>query len=227
MASSLNQYCYVPGTKTYKFGYNSIPNVSFSDAPGDADFTRTAMLHDGHKYRFYCFKGGSTDTMYQFAWNGSSYQWGEGNSIPELKITGLPDDADMSQFAMLHDGGSFRLYVKRLGSASIYQCAWNGSSYAFGANNSIKEIKIVGFPDDADLTRWDMLHDKSNYRFYCLSAIDGSKVYQGAFNYGDGYKYGHNSIPNLTMTENPPTSTCTTINMLYDGSNYRLYTPSS
>ncbi|PXF44961.1 hypothetical protein BWQ96_05261 [Gracilariopsis chorda] len=225
--TSLNQYCFVSGTKTYKFGYNSVPNVTVTSAPDDADFTRSAMLYDGQTYRFYCFKSTTKDTIYQFAWSGSSYVWGAKGSIPELTITGLPDDADLSQFGMLHDSGKYRLYVKKLGSASIYQCAWDGSSYAFGASGAIPEMAVVGFPADADLTRWDMLHDGSDYRFYCLSAIDGTKVYQGAFKYGEGYKYAHNSIPTLSMTESPPTSTCTSICMLHDGRNYRLYTPSS
>ncbi|HNG61479.1 MAG TPA: hypothetical protein PKZ52_16770, partial [Cellvibrionaceae bacterium] len=80
-AQSLNQGAYVPGTTTYQYGYNSIPNIQISGAPADTDFKRSAMLHDGSTYRLYFFKKNSTNTLYQFGWNGSVYQYGY-NSIP-------------------------------------------------------------------------------------------------------------------------------------------------
>ena len=49
---SLNQAAYVAGS-VYDFGHNSIPNIPFTGAPDDTDYSRWAMLHDGRDYRFY------------------------------------------------------------------------------------------------------------------------------------------------------------------------------
>eukprot|EP00178_Gracilaria_changii_P004674 TRINITY_DN17611_c0_g1_i1.p1 TRINITY_DN17611_c0_g1~~TRINITY_DN17611_c0_g1_i1.p1 ORF type:complete len:224 (-),score=16.63 TRINITY_DN17611_c0_g1_i1:198-869(-) len=221
MTFSLHQYAYVSGTTEYKYGHNSIPQVETAGAPDDANYARSAMLYGDNKYRYYCFKGSSTDTIYQFAWNGRAYEYGYGGAIPELKITGLPDDACPSKFAMLHDGGAYRLYVQKLGHPVLYQCAWNGSSYAYG-HNSIPEIKITDFPADADLNRWDMLHDGSDYRLYCMSFTNPTCVYQGAFS-GGSYAFGAKSIPKLTLTNSPDSVSYSEICMLYDGSTYRMY----
>ena len=49
----------------------------------------------------YEFYSPDNNKLYQFAWNGSAYQYGH-NSIPELTLTNIPADADASSFAMLH-----------------------------------------------------------------------------------------------------------------------------
>lgn len=225
MTMSLNQSAYVTGTNEYRYGYSSIPNVGFANAPEDANFARCAMLHGGDRYRFYCFKGSTQDTIYQFAWNGSAYEYGYEDVIPELSIAGLPPDADCSKFAMLHDGEDYRLYVRKLGEPVLYQCAWDGSCYTFGYK-SIEELSVTGFPTDADLSRWDMLHDGSTYRFYGMSYTCPTTLYQGAFSPEcSGYEFGHLSIPKISLVENPDTTTYSDIAMLHDGSNYRLYIP--
>ncbi|PXF41178.1 hypothetical protein BWQ96_09094 [Gracilariopsis chorda] len=227
MSFSLNQSAYVPDTTEYRHGYNSISNVCFVNAPEDANFSRCAMLYGGDRYRFYCFKGSSHDTFYQFAWNGSAYEYGYENIIPELSITGLPFDADCSKFAILHDGEDYRLFVRKLGAAVLYQCAWDGSFYTFGYK-SIEELPLTGFPADADLSRWDMLHDGSTYRLYCMSYTCPTTLYQGAFSAeSSSYEFGHQSIPKITLTENPESTTYSDIAMLHDGSDYRLYIPSA
>lgn len=216
------QFAYATGTSDYKFGHQSIPKVEITDAPADTNFSRSAMLHDSSKYRLYFFKGSTKDTIYQFVWNGSSYEWGYGGAVKEVKITGIPEDADCSKFAMLHDGSDYRLYMRKLGAASIYQFVWTGSSYEFGARGAIKEMQIIGFPDDADLFRWEMLFDGRDYRFYCIPCGSNGILYQGAFN-GSGYQYGHKSIPKLNVVGAPEGCDFRDFDMLYDGGNYRLY----
>ena len=73
---NLNQGAWVSGSDEYRFAYNSIPVIPITGAPDDANFARWAMLHDGADYRLYLFRGSSSDTLYQFAWNGSSYEYG-------------------------------------------------------------------------------------------------------------------------------------------------------
>lgn len=34
------------------------------------------MPHDGTHHRLHCFRGSTADTLYQFAWDGTSYAFG-------------------------------------------------------------------------------------------------------------------------------------------------------
>lgn len=102
---SLNQGAWVPGTDEYRFGFSSIPSIPITGAPADTNLARWAMLHDGSDYRLYAFRGSSSDTLYQFAWNGSSYAFGF-RSIPVLTLVGSPGDVDASSIRMLHSGGA-------------------------------------------------------------------------------------------------------------------------
>ena len=222
--SSLNQFAYVPGTTIYRFGHDSIPNIPIVGAPDDADLSRWAMLHDGSAYRFYAFKRGSNDTIYQFSFNGSAYAFGH-NSIPVLRLVDFPADADASSFAMLHDGQAYRLYLRRSGDPrTLYQSSWVAGSdtYRFG-HNSIPAMPIVGYPDDTDWSRWMMLHDGSAYRLYAFKG-NSAEFYQGSFNAERGaYEFALNSIPVLTLEGTPADSDTAHASMLHDGSAYRFY----
>ncbi|MGD1701186.1 hypothetical protein [Dapis sp. BLCC M229] len=93
----INQALYVPNSTTYKFLSDAGADLSVVDAPSDANWRRWSMLHDGSDYRMYCFKGTTSDTLYQFGWDGSSYKYGH-NSYRVLTISGIPDDADTSGY---------------------------------------------------------------------------------------------------------------------------------
>ena len=111
--TSLNQAAYVNGTSEYRFGHNSIPNMKVTGSPQSVGFGRVAMLHDGSTYRLYLPKFGSKDTLYQFGFNRATnaYEYGY-NSIRELKIVGMPADANTNSYSMLHDGQDYRLYMR-------------------------------------------------------------------------------------------------------------------
>lgn len=219
-AKSLNQASWLPGTQTYQFGYNSIPNMPITGAPADTDYNRSAMLHDGTTYRLYFAKTGSNTQLYQFGWNGSSYQYGY-DSIPNLTISGRPADANPADFAMLHDGTTYRLYMLSYDKTKVYQFGWNGSTYEYGYN-SIPSINITGAPADTNKFRWAMLHDGVEYRMYFGKYGDSTKLYQFAWN-GVSYAYGYNSIPVLTLDSVPSNSNTNVMNMLHDGSAFRFY----
>ena len=106
--------------------------------------------------------------LYQFAWNGSSYEYGH-NSIPEMSITGAPADTDYSKWAMLHDGNNYRLYFAKNGIIDkLYQFAWNGATYKYGFN-SIPTLSLDSIPRKSHFNIFNMLHDGSDYRFYFLA----------------------------------------------------------
>ncbi|EDM77000.1 hypothetical protein PPSIR1_15905 [Plesiocystis pacifica SIR-1] len=222
--SSVNQAAYVPGSTTYEFGYNSIPNIPITGAPADANLRRWAMLHDGSAYRLYCFKGSSRDTLYQFAWNGSSYAYGH-NSIPELTLTNIPADADLSSFSMVHSGSLYHLYLRRLGDpTTLYQFLYvqGTTTYNYGQAPAIPTMQIAGFPADTDWSRWMMLHDNSAYRFYAFKLGSNTQFYQGSWD-GSKYSFGHNSIRELTLKGTPANSNLGGAAMLHDNSAYRFY----
>ena len=224
---SLNQAAFVTDTTTYKFGYNSIPNIPVTKAPKDTDWSRWAMLHDGEVYRLYFFKKGSNDTLYQFGFHRATetYQWGY-ESIPELKITGAPADADASSFAMLHDGTDYRLYLRPKGNPTVlYQFAFNRQTenYEFGFH-SIPKIAVKNFPQDTDFSRWAMLHDGDFYRFYAFKSGSATNFYQGAFNVSASeYQWGYESIPMLTLVDTPANSNPKSAAMLHDSEDFRFY----
>jgi len=228
--NSLNQAAYIGGT-VYDFGFNSIPNIPFINAPADTDFSRSAMLHDGTTYRLYFFKQASHDTIYQFGYNAATQKYEFGfNSIPELKLTGIPTDADTNRFAMLHDGTTYRLYMKRQNDNTVmYQFGYNSTSgnYEFGFN-SIATLFITLAPNDADLNRWAVLHDGSTYRLYTGKTGEIDTLYQFGFNAASNdYEWGFSSIPQLQVTNMPTDSVKTNFTMLHNGSNYRFYYPSN
>lgn len=227
---SVNQFAYVPNSTRYQFGYGgSIPNIPVNKMPADTNWTRWTMLNDGEYYRMYFFKGSSADTIYQAAFNyeTTAYEFGY-NSIPELKITGAPADADASSFSMLYDGSTstYRLYLRRLGSPTVlYQFGFNKATgnYEYGYN-SIPTLNVTGAPPDTDWHRWSMLFDGSDYRLYAFKVGSNDTFYQFAYNrQTNHYEYGYNSIPVLTVTEAPPNSNVTSVSLLYGQNDYRLY----
>jgi hypothetical protein len=222
---SLNQAAF--NGSTYAFGHNSIPNIAFTGAPADTDFSRSAMLHDGSTYRLYFFKQGSNDTLYQFGFNPGTLKYEFGyNSIDILKITGIPADADASSFAMLHDGSVYRLYMRsKTNAETMYQFGYHAATqaYEFGYS-SIPVLYITMAPADIDHSRWAMLHDGSRYRLYIGKAGENDQMYQFAYNPASSdYEWGFNSISLLTVTGMPADSIKTNFTMLHDGSDYRFY----
>ncbi len=223
---SVNQFIYAPGTTNYVWPTPPwLPNIPITGAPSDTNFRRFAMLYDGSTYRMYFFKGSTNNTLYQFAWNGSSYAYGH-NSIPVLTLTNIPADADMNSFGMLHDGSAYRFYVRQLGNPKLlYQAAFvpGTTTYKFGYN-SIPQIPVTGFPADADYSRWNMLHDGTAYRIYFMKLGSNTVLYQGSFNAGaTAYQYSFNSIPVLNLVGTPANSNLSRFAMVFAQAKYHFY----
>jgi hypothetical protein len=226
---SLNQAGYNVSTQSYQYGYESIPNINITGAPADLDWSRWAMLHDGRMYRLLFFKVGTNDTLYQFGFNprSSDYEFGYLSVPEELKIAGVPTDADPTSFAMLHDGTRYRLYMRSLSNpARIYQFAYNSATrrYEYGFAGAIPRIDVTGAPADVDWDRWGMLHDGTTYRHYAMRKGSNTQMYQFGYNTAArAYQYGFNSIPVLTVQNMPQDSDTNNFAMLHDGSHYRFY----
>lgn len=210
----------------YQYGYNSIRNIPITGAPADTNFLRWAMLHDGGAYRMYFFRGSSADTLYQFAWDGASYAFGH-NSIPVLTLVGAPADVDAGSLSMLHSGGAYHAYLRRLGDPrTLYQFIWvpGTTTYQWDVAPYIPALPVTGFPADTDWSRWDMLHDGSTYRIYAFRYGRNDRLLQGAWNPGAGeHQFAYNSIPKLRLLGYPSNSDVGLSAMLHDGSDYRFY----
>lgn len=84
------------------------------------------------------------------------------------------------------------------------------------------QISIKNAPNDADWSRWAMLHDGSHYRLYCFKKDTNHTLYQFAFD-GVNYTFGHESISEITLENVPEHVNTTVFAMLHDGKDYRLY----
>ncbi len=184
-----------------RYGYGALgatEQITITGAPDDADASRWAMLHDGTTYRLYCMRLGDDTTLYQFGFNGSSYEYGY-SSIPQIDITGTPPGADTSSIAMLHDGTDYRLYMR---------------------DRSIPRIGTTNLPADADLGRWAMLYDGSVYRQYVAQAGSATTLYQFGFD-GRSYEFGYRAIPEIEVVNMP--SAGSPFAMVHSGDLYRFY----
>jgi hypothetical protein len=63
---------------SYAYGYNSIPVLTLTNIPADADMGSFAMLWDGNDYRLYVKRLGFPDTLYQAAYvpGSTNYEFG-------------------------------------------------------------------------------------------------------------------------------------------------------
>ncbi len=222
--TSLNQFAFVPGTNDYRFGFNSIPNMVLRGFPANTDYSRWAMLHDGKDYRIFFFRKGSNNTIYQGAFNQrtAAYEFAY-RSLPQIIIQGIPGDADTSNFAMLHDGSVYRLYLKKKNKPTeLLQFGYNPAirTFVFGYR-SIPRIQLINVPADINWNGWGMLHDGDYYRLYNWKR-GGTQFYQAAFN-GVEYQFGFKSIPLLDLVGNPPNSDITDFAMVHDRRYYRFY----
>ncbi len=229
-APSLNQAAW--NGAAYEFGFESIDTIPILDAPADTDWSRWAMLHDTDVYRLYFMREGSDSSIYQFGFNGGlgAYVFGYA-SIEEISITGIPADADTSQFAMLHDGEIYRLYfLSQSAPLRLYQFGFNAGAavpaYQYGYR-SLESIAITGAPAGTDFSGYAMLHDgaeSETYRFYAFASAAHTSISQFGYNpVTEHYEYGFNSIATIPLWDIPADSDTSDFAMLHDGLHYRLY----
>lgn len=225
-APFVNQAAYQKGTTSYVFGHRSISNLTITNAPVDTDWNRWAMMYDrnGGAYRLFFFKAGTNDILYQFGFNktANAYQFGY-QAIPALRILGIPYDTNTSQFSVLHDGVSYKLYMPRRSEpATYYVFAFNINSKHYEYTK--KSLNITGMPSDTDWQRTSILHDGVDYRFFAMRSGTNHLFYQAAYNPTAGnFQYSFRSIPMLSLVGTPPNSNTKAFSMLFDGTDYRFY----
>lgn len=214
----------------YEYGFeDTIEILDITGGPDDTDWTRWAMLNDDGTYRLYFMQEGSDDTLYQFAYNAASqdYEYGFGAAIDILGITGAPADADMSSFAMLYSGTSYRLYaLSATDPLRVHQFVYNPGSqnYEYGLGAAFETIDVTMFPAATDFSGWGMLWEDEAFRFYGFADAAHDAVAQGAYNSVSGdYEYGFDSIPEIDIVGFPADTNTDDFAMLHDGEDFRLY----
>ena len=95
----------------FEFGAYGIPSLAVRGWPADANPRRWAMHEDGSNYRILVFQQGSSESLYQAAYNASqgAYQYGY-RSRDQVSLLGMPASAIPFEGASLHDGGNWRFY---------------------------------------------------------------------------------------------------------------------
>ena len=90
---------------------------------------------------------------------------------------------------------------------SLNQFAWISGTpaYQFG-HRSLANVPITGAPEDADLTRWSMLHDGAVYRLYCGKRGHDYLLYQFGF---DGAAY------DAALSDPAPCPACASSRVLF------------
>jgi len=223
---SLNQFVYVSGS-SYDYGAaNAVPNIDITNAPNDADFGRWTMLSESaSSYKIMAVKRGTNDTLYEFVYNASTQDYEFNNKT--YKITGTPAEADPSSIAMLRSGVGEHLYMLDKSKTALHQFfnTAGNDDFVYGGNGAFKKIDITGGPNDADWSRWAMLHDGDKFRLYAMKSGTNDTFYQYVYNPSSGdYEYGFgNAITTLTISDIPVLTDRQSFAMLHDGDKYRLY----
>ena len=163
-------------------------------------------------------------TLHQASYDGAgAYTFQDIGQVQRLQVLDIPPEADTSRWAMLHDGGRYRLYFLNGddGPLRLLQFVFDEGAYRPAGT---PELPITGFPDDTSTSSFAMLHDGDRYRLYLRSAGGAPEVLQGAFNPASGaYEYGFASTGRIPVVNVPPGAVMDEWAMLHDGDAYRLY----
>ncbi len=220
-ARTLDQFGYLSAAGQYVYGLNSIDRLALRDVPADADLGRWAMAHDGSSYWLITLGRASSTTVHPFRFDGSGYSY---VGAP-TQLTGAPADADFSSVAMLHNGASFRIYLRSASTpTTIHQfaAASMGVPFVYGGGPAIANLGTTGVPTDADLGRWTMFFDGTTYRQAIGRRGNPDVLYQFGWN-GSSYAHAHASRDVVTVVGAPTDTFPNQAKILHDGSGFRLY----
>ncbi|MBI1422179.1 MAG: hypothetical protein GC149_01850 [Gammaproteobacteria bacterium] len=223
-SSTSPQYAPTLYQAVYSSGYQYTKQFYITGAPDDTDWDRMGVLHDGTDYRLYFMKQGTSDTLYQFAYNPNSADFEYGyNSIPQLTLTNVPADADGNSLAMSNDGTYYYAHMKSLSVPTrIYTFRYvaNTTTYAYQ-----RSYNITKAPADTDWSRWAMLYGDSASRFYAGKTGVDSPIYQFKYNpTTQSYEWGYGgAVSTLAVIGMPSDSDTSNFSMLNNGTQYQFY----
>lgn len=184
------------------YGGGFPPKLRVTNHPADVDIHRWAMDHDedrelgGGGYVLYHMAKNDDTKIYQYRWNGSSYDYSrtiqiDAAGMTEAKEAGL----STAQFGMAHDShqNTHRLFFLGMEmEPKVYQFVLSenqlhteGARFTFLGTHHTPPIKDL--PQAADLTGWAMVHEDYSYFFYAWASSSHDKILQYRYNHVDGY----------------------------------------
>lgn len=165
---TLYQGAFDPQRSSYVYGHESHAQLELKNVPDDADCSRFAMLFDGETYYLYLKNQTNPLELILFEFNDAGTPAYEANGN-RISLTNPPSDLDFSGWDMLYDASAYRLYhwKAQTDGSTIYQAAYNDTSYEFGYD-SILEMQVEGLIPGDYANGFGMLHDGKDYRYYRL-----------------------------------------------------------
>lgn len=223
----LHQAGYLPGTGRYVVGgaTPALPQIPVRIVGEDVDPSRWAMLHDGTHYRLAFMARDLPARVIVFGYDPSVNRYERAFPAPTvLPLEGLPQDTDLSSFAMLRGDGIWRLYTRsRSDPTTLYQFGRAGDVFRLGYR-SIPAMRLAGLPTDADPTRWAMHHANGVYRVLVGKDGDASTYYQLGFDGARGsYVFGHDSRRTIHVEGMPGDADRRSFASVYADGYYRFY----
>jgi hypothetical protein len=165
-------------------------------------------------------------TLNQGAWEYATDRYVYGHrSIPEIEITGAPDDADFTRWAMLHDDVDYLLYCFRGDTTdTLYSFGWNGFTYAHGHHDA-REVTLADAPNATSFDGIAMLHAHGRKIAYLRVDDEPSTLLQFVRLPGtDVFRWNvANHIPRIAVVGFPADTDWARWDMLHDGVDFRFY----
>lgn len=183
--------------------------VDIINAPEDCDWSRWGMLDDRKSTRMYCFKKDMVNQLYQFLFDGKSYQFEKNYS---LTIEGISAEQNTDKIGMLSTPNfeevigfndketpnapylpipnNYHVYLQKANKPQhIYQFIWKENTAKFMSNGLTRDwFGINDFPDDTDWNRWTMTYDSNHYQlslpayvFYAFKKGSNNELYFGRY----------------------------------------------
>ncbi|MCH9684915.1 MAG: hypothetical protein K0V04_25995 [Deltaproteobacteria bacterium] len=218
----LDHAAWNPDSAAFEFSHESVPSISVVGAPADADPSRSAMLHDGTNQLLYLMQEGA-DAVYQLDFDPGLATYVH-DGAPSIPLVDFPGYADRSSFAMLHDGGRYRLYFLSVDHPlRLIQGAFDPDAGAFVHGfASIPEIDVVGTPAGSDWSGWAALNDGETFRLYVFASAAHDSVFEHTYD-GMQYQFGLEVAEPIGLTMIPNDADRDDFAMLHNGTTPSLY----
>lgn len=161
-----------------------------SEGPGDTDWSRWGVMHDGGLSRLYFLPEGGADEVYQFALNASSdaFEYGY-ESLDTIPVTGTPGGADTSLFGMAHDGNNYELYLLSGDQQTAYGFGFDGGPQVYAHGFGIApSTPIEGAPAGIDWSGWGTASSGAATTLYAFASEAHDTLAQFELQ-GDAFTY--------------------------------------
>jgi len=206
--------------------YRYVREYLVAQGPDDTDYTRWAIAYGGYEAHLLFLRKSETPQVYLFLiQDDGTFAYVPTGQGP-LQVVNAPADADFSTISAVYDQNHLRLYAKsRANPFLLHQFRYDAGTHSFlyGAGG-LPQIPITGLPGDADVDRWAMHADTSDYRVLVFRSGSDSELYQCGFDASTtSYAYGYHSRDVVSLVGMPAGTITTKGDSLHTRSGWRFY----